>query len=179
MIDRMDQVQWLTADEQRTWRAFLNATRLLLQRLDQQLVHDADISFTDYELLVQLSEASDRQMRMRPLADAVTATKSGVTRAVNRLVEAGWVRRVPCPDDRRGALAELTDAGAAKLAAASPGHVAAVRSNMFDVLSPRDVDRIGNAYLEMHAHMVEMSRATPVAGRRATVAVVDAATSID
>ncbi|GAA1457814.1 MarR family transcriptional regulator [Williamsia maris] len=179
MIDRMEQVQWLSADEQRTWRAYLNATRLLLQRLDQQLARDADISLTDYELLVQLSEAPDHQMRMRPLADAVTATKSGVTRAINRLVEAGWVRRVPCPDDRRGALAELTEAGAAKLAAASPGHVAAVRSNVFDVLSPRDVDRIGSAYLEMHAHMVEMSRSAAVAGKRPSAPLVDAATSVD
>ena len=55
------------------------------------------------------------------LADAVTTTRSGVTRAIGRLVEAGWVCRVECEDDKRGMLAELTDAGAAKLAAASPG----------------------------------------------------------
>src|SRR5574340_258091 len=135
----MDTVRWLSDEEQRAWRAYLDSTRLLFQALDRQLIRDADISFTDYELLVVLSEAPQRQLRMRDLADAMTTTRSGVTRAINRLVEAGWVRRVECEEDKRGTLAELTDEGAAKLACASPGHVAAVRANMFDLLSPRDV----------------------------------------
>ena len=113
----MTETRWLTDDEQRMWRAYLDSMRMLVTRLDQQLARDAGISLTDYELLVTLSEAPDRRMRMSMLATAVTATRSGVTRAINRLVEGGWVERVPCPDDRRGALAVLTDAGAAKLAA--------------------------------------------------------------
>lgn len=151
----MDTVRWLSDEEQRAWRAYLDSTRLLFQALDRQLIRDAGISFTDYELLVVLSEAPRRQLRMRDLADAMTTTRSGVTRAINRLVEAGWVRRVECEEDKRGTLAELTDEGAAKLAGASPGHVAAVRANMFDLLSPRDVTLFGNAYSEMRTHMLE------------------------
>ncbi|MCX6469008.1 MarR family winged helix-turn-helix transcriptional regulator [Williamsia herbipolensis] len=151
----MTETQWLTADEQRMWRAYLDSMRMLVTRLDQQLARDAGISLTDYELLVTLSEAPERRMRMSMLATAVTATRSGVTRAINRLVESGWVERVPCPDDRRGALAVLTDAGAAKLADASPGHVAEVRTNVFDVLSPRDVERLTSTYSEMRSHMSE------------------------
>lgn len=120
----MEPTRWLSAEEQNTWRAYLDATRLLLQALDRQLTRDAGISFTDFELLVVLSEAPGRRLRMRELADAVTTTRSGVTRAISRLVDAGWVRRVECEDDKRGTLAELTDAGAETLAAASPGHVA-------------------------------------------------------
>jgi flagellar motor switch protein FliG len=52
-------------------------------------------------------------------------------------------------------MAELTDAGADKLAAASPGHVAEVRRNMFDLLSPRDVAILGHDYSEMRTHMLE------------------------
>ncbi|QSE91405.1 MarR family transcriptional regulator [Rhodococcus pseudokoreensis] len=151
----MEPTRWLSAEEQNTWRAYLDATRLLLQALDRQLTRDAGISFTDFELLVVLSEAPQRQLRMRELADAVTTTRSGVTRAINRLVEAGWVRRVECEDDKRGMLAELTDAGAEKLAAASPGHVAEVRRNMFDLLSPRDVVILGHDFGEMRAHLLE------------------------
>ncbi|MDI9917742.1 MarR family transcriptional regulator [Rhodococcus sp. IEGM 1379] len=153
----MEATRWLSDDEQHTWRAYLDATRLLLQNLDRQLVRDAGISFTDFELLVVLSEAPDRRCRMGELADAVTTTRSGVTRAISRLVEFGWVRRVECEDDKRGMLAELTDAGAAKLAAASPGHVGEVRKNMFDLLSPRDVAVFGRAYQEMRTHMLERS----------------------
>lgn len=150
----MESVKWLNESEQRAWRAYLDSTRLLQRVLDQQLERDSDISFTDFELLVALSEAPGRQMRMSELADAVTATRSGVTRAVTRLVGAGWVRRVECVDDKRGSNAELTVLGAEKLASASPAHVEAVRENMFDLLSPRDVERLGEVFGEMRRHLL-------------------------
>lgn len=151
----MESTRWLSDSEQTAWRAYLDSTRLLQRVLDQQLVRDSDISFTDFELLVALAEAPGRQLRMSELADAVMATRSGVTRAVNRLVSAGWVRRVECVDDKRGANAELTDLGAEKLASASPSHVAAVRESMFDLLSPRDVERLGVVFGEMRRHLLE------------------------
>ncbi|MDI1465295.1 MarR family transcriptional regulator [Catellatospora sp. KI3] len=131
----MDEVRWLDSDEQDTWRAYIEGTRLLIQALDRQLETDSGVSFTDYELLVHLSEAPGRRMRMRDLADATFSSRSGVTRAVTRLEAAGWVRRVECDDDRRGMHAELTAAGARKLADTAPGHVAAVRQHMIDQLS--------------------------------------------
>lgn len=150
-----EQTRWLGPDEQRAWRAYLDATRLLMRTLDRQLARDADISFTDFELLVVLSEAPERRLRMSELADAVSATRSGVTRAIGRLVESGWARRVECEGDKRGMLAELTDSGAAKLAASSPGHVTAVREHMFDLLSPRDVATFAHAFSEMRGQMLE------------------------
>ncbi|ATQ29895.1 MULTISPECIES: MarR family winged helix-turn-helix transcriptional regulator [Rhodococcus] len=151
----MTETRWLSDDEQRTWRAYLDSTRLLMNALDRQLTRDSGMSLTDYELLVALSEAPGRRLRMRALADAVVTTRSGVTRAISRLVDAGWVRRVECDEDKRGMLAELTDAGAAKLAQASPGHVEAVRSYVFDLLGPRDVTRFGDTYTAMRTHLLE------------------------
>lgn len=145
----MTEVRWLDDAEQLMWRGYLDSTRLLFRSLDRQLVRDAGISLADYEILVALSEAPARRLRMHEIADAMSTTRGGVTRAVNRLIETGWVRRVACEDDRRGALAELTDAGAAKLAAAAPGHLAAVRQQIFDLLSPADVDRFGRLYAAM------------------------------
>jgi DNA-binding MarR family transcriptional regulator len=55
---------------------------------------------------------------------------------VARLERRGWVRRDPCPDDGRATLATLTDAGFARLAAAAPGHVEAVRAYVIDALDP-------------------------------------------
>ncbi|NLE81191.1 MAG: MarR family transcriptional regulator [Rhodococcus sp.] len=150
----MESQRWLDDTEQRAWRAYLDATRLLMAALDRQLTRDAGISLTDFELLVNLSEAPDRRMRMSALADAVVTTRSGATRAIARLVDAGWVRRVECPDDKRGTLAELTDDGATKLADTSPGHVDAVRSSMFDLLSEEDVVRIGESFGAMRKHLL-------------------------
>lgn len=138
----MSEQRWLTAAEQAAWRAYLDSTRLLLRTLDRQLSDDSGLSFTDYELLVRLSEAPDQRLRMRDLADVTLATRSGATRAVTRLEAAGWVRRVDCTDDRRGMNAELTPAGLAKLAEAAPGHVAAVRTHLFGLLEPGDVESL-------------------------------------
>ncbi|MET0197333.1 MarR family transcriptional regulator [Rhodococcus sp. RS1C4] len=149
----MTSTRWLDNSEQHTWRAYLDATRLLVRALDGQLTRDSGISFADYELLVVLSEAPGGRLRMSELADAVTTTRSGVTRATTRLVDAGWVHRVKCDDDKRGMSAELTDAGMAKLADASPGHVAAVRELMFDRLTTEDVASLGQAFDRMRSHI--------------------------
>ncbi|MCC8930242.1 MarR family transcriptional regulator [Rhodococcus sp. BGS-1C] len=151
----MKSTHWLDREEQRMWRSYLDATRLLLLTLDRQLERDSDISFTDFELLVLLSEATEHRMRMSALAEAVTTSRSGVTRAISRLVAAGWVRRVECENDRRGTLAELTADGERKLAAASPGHVDAVRANMFDLLTPESLETLAQICETMRAHMTE------------------------
>lgn len=143
MLAGMDEVAWLTTGEQDAWRAYLDGTRLLLQALDRQLAANAGISLVEYEVLVALSEAPDRRMRMRDLADALLATRSGATRVVERLERAGWVRRMECVDDRRGTDAELTEAGLTKLVAAAPGHVAAVRRYVFEPLTVRQVAHLG------------------------------------
>jgi DNA-binding MarR family transcriptional regulator len=137
------EVRWLDAAEQRAWRAYLDATRLLIQVLGRQLEADAGISLTDYELLVQLSEAPGQRLRMRDLADATLSTRSGVTRAVTRLERAGWVRRTECEEDRRGMYAELTPSGLAKLAASAPGHVAAVRAHVFGQMTAAELEQLG------------------------------------
>jgi len=86
-------------------------------------------------------------------AEVTLSTRSGTTRIVTRLEQAGWVRRVDCADDRRGTEAELTDAGLAKLAAAAPGHVAAVRAHMFDLLTPRQLAQMHAATTRMRDHL--------------------------
>jgi DNA-binding MarR family transcriptional regulator len=92
-------------------------------------------------------------MRMRDLAEATLSTRSGATRAVARLERAGWVHRVECDDDRRGTEAELTPEGLAKLTAAAPGHVAAVRANMFDLLTGRQVEQLRAVGSRMREHL--------------------------
>ncbi len=138
----MAETGWLSEDEQRTWRAFLTAMRLLTDQLDRELQRDADMPHTYYEILVALSEAPDRTLRMNELADVCQSSRSRLSHAVARLEEAGWVRREACPTDRRGALAVMTDKGYATIDAAAPGHVAGVRRHVFDVLTPAQVDQL-------------------------------------
>jgi DNA-binding MarR family transcriptional regulator len=137
------ETRWLSDEEQCTWRAFLAAMRLLTDQLDRELQRDADIPHTYYEILVALSEAPGRRLRMNQLADMCQSSRSRLSHAVNRLEEAGWVRREACPTDKRGAEAVMTEKGFAAIEAAAPGHVEGVRRHVFDVLSPEQNRQLG------------------------------------
>jgi DNA-binding MarR family transcriptional regulator len=139
----MAEPRWLSTEEQKVWRAFLAAMRLLTDELDRKLQRDANMPHTYYEILVALSEAPDRTLRMNQLADVCQSSRSRLSHAVARLEEAGWVRREACPTDRRGALAVMTEKGFAAIEAAAPGHVETVRRSVFDVLTPEQVRQLG------------------------------------
>src|SRR5437016_9610084 len=96
------EIRWLDDEEQRTWRAFLSATRLLWAGLDRELMAEADMPISYYEILVLLSEAPERALRMNDLAIGTQSSPSRISHAVGRLEKAGWVRREICPSDRRG-----------------------------------------------------------------------------
>lgn len=138
----MAEPRWLDEPEQRAWRVYLNGSRLLSAQLDRELQQASGIPHAYYEILVRLSEAPDRTLRMSELASASVSSRSRLSHAVARLEEAGWIRRDSCPTDRRGALAVLTDEGFAQLAAAAPGHVDGVRRHLFDRLTPEQVEQL-------------------------------------
>jgi DNA-binding MarR family transcriptional regulator len=147
--------RWLDEDEQQAWRAFVGATILLFDRLDRELQRDAGIPHTYYEILVRLSEAPDRTLRMSELANRSMSSRSRLSHAVARLEAAGWVRREQCPTDRRGLLAVLTDEGFAKLAAAAPGHVEGVRTHLLDQLTPEQVTQLRDIGLAVIRHLTD------------------------
>jgi len=136
------EVRWLTAEEQRAWRAFLTGVQTLLSTVDGQLQRDWAIPHGYYEILVRLSETPDRSLRMSQLAEASTSSKSRLSHAVARLEERGWVERLDCETDRRGQVARLTDAGFAALAAAAPSHVEQVRRSLFDRITAEQVTQL-------------------------------------
>jgi DNA-binding MarR family transcriptional regulator len=139
---RSQQTRWLTDDEQLAWRAFLTACQTLFATVEGQLLRDSDIPHGYYEILVRLSEAPGRALRMTQLAEASTSSKSRLSHAVARLEERGWVKRTDCATDRRGQIAQLTDEGMAALAAAAPGHVDQVRRSLIDRLTPEQVEQL-------------------------------------
>ncbi|YCK33197.1 MarR family winged helix-turn-helix transcriptional regulator [Actinomadura sp. ATCC 39365] len=135
--------RWLDPDEQQTWRDFLAAGQLINEALDRQLQREAGMPHTYYVILVALSEAPGRSMRMSELAARAQSSQSRLSHAVARLEERGWVRRERCPADGRGNVAVLTDEGFATLASAAPGHVEEVRRSLFDVLTREQVRELG------------------------------------
>lgn len=123
------QVRPLTEVQQQAWRAFLRAHTQVTRRLEAELVAAQDLSLPSYDVLVQLSEAPSRRLRMTELAERVLLSRSGLTRLVDRLERDGLVIRQACPSDARGTHAVLTDLGLDRLRAAWPAHLAGVQEH--------------------------------------------------
>jgi len=138
------ETRWLTPQEQRAWRAYLRATRLVEVALDRDLaVHGTQLS--EYEVISMLSEAPGGRLRMSNLADMVVQSRSRITHTAARLEKRGLVRREACVDDRRGVELVLTDDGRAAIEEMARRHVDSVRANLIDILSPEEFIALGDS----------------------------------
>lgn len=142
MLSGVAETRWLNPDEQRTWRAYLRATQQLQEHLDRDLQRDAGLPLAYYQILAMLSEAPDWTMRMSDLAAITWSSRSRLSHAVDRLEDNGWVQRLSCPSDKRGAFAALTPTGYAVLERVAPMHVESVRRLLFDRLSPTQIEQL-------------------------------------
>lgn len=134
---------WLDADQQASWRALVVGMTLLVDRLDEDLQRAFDLSMTEYEILVRLSERPGRQLRMAQLADALAHSRSRVTHTVTRMEKAGLVLRTSSPEDGRGIVCRLTDDGYTLLVKAAHVHVNGVRAHLVDRVDPDDFAALG------------------------------------
>ncbi|WP_243057890.1 MarR family winged helix-turn-helix transcriptional regulator [Nocardioides sp. SR21] len=147
------ETRWLDEDEQNSWRALMIGMTLLLDRLDDDLHRSCNLSLVEYEILVRLSERDDRQMRMAQLADALAHSRSRVTHTVARMERSGLVERTSSPEDGRGVVATLTDAGYDLLIRMAPVHVGGVRKNLVDLVSPEDFRALGRVMDAVTDHL--------------------------
>ena len=137
---------WLDADEALAWRALAAMMHKLHWALECQLERDSGLSYIEYHALARLSEEPRHTLRMSELAAVTNASLSRLSHLVKRLEGWGFVRREPDPTDGRYKNAILTDAGYAKLVAAAPAHVAAVRALVVDEFSATELARLRDAW---------------------------------
>ena len=137
--------RWLTAKEQESWRAWIEASLLLTDRLSRDMQAQHALTFADYEILVWLSEAPEHRLRMSELARRALSSRSRLSHQIDRMERAGLVTREVCTEDRRGSFAVLTDTGWRTIVEAAPDHVASVRANLVDILSPEEFAALGAA----------------------------------
>ncbi len=147
--------RWLSDTEQLAWRTHLEVSKLLTYQLERDL-QPFGLTFNDYEILVNLSEAEDRQMRMSDLARATLQSKSRLSHQITRMENAGLVRRQNCDSDRRGLFAVLTDHGWETMTKVAPHHVAAVREHFIDLLPPAELAALRHALAPVADHLREV-----------------------
>src|SRR5699024_7375633 len=133
------EVPWLSEEEDATWREYLAGVARLDQALNRRLEVAGELTLSEYEILVRLSETSSREMRMADLADSVFQTRSRLTHTVRRLEDRGVVVRRECAEDGRGVNCYLTDKGMQLIVSLAPQHVRDVRELLIDAVSPEDL----------------------------------------
>jgi DNA-binding MarR family transcriptional regulator len=127
--------RWLSDDEQRAWRTTLYTFMLLRRQMDRDL-QPYGISLNDYEILVVLSEAPGKRLRMTELADATVQSRSRLSHQITRMEARGMVRREECEGDKRGTWTVLTESGQETIERLAPIHVDGVRRHFLDRMTP-------------------------------------------
>ena len=127
--------RWLNQTEGDAWRSFTLMQLQLFALLGRELTA-CGLSYQDYGVLADLSDRPDNRARFTDLGHQLGWEKSRVSHHTARMERRGLVRRVRCETDLRGAFVEMTDEGRAAIAAAAPSHVAVVRRQFIDLLSP-------------------------------------------
>ena len=131
----------IDADRMYAWETFLLAHAAVSDALSEELDRSCGIQLTWYDVLIQLHQHGGR-LRMQELARSILFSKSGLTRLIDRMERAGFVRRQACADDGRGTLAVLTPAGKRALAKARPVHHRGIEQHFARLLSDAEVRAI-------------------------------------
>lgn len=141
-MDDVSYPRWLDDEQQVIWRSCLAGSAYILAQLSLAL-RQFDLDINEYEILVRLSESDPHALRMSTLAENTYQSRSRLTHTVSRMEKRGLVTRRRAPEDRRGIIAELTEAGMALLQAAAPVHVESVRQVFIDRVDPEDLRAVG------------------------------------
>ncbi len=149
---------WLSTREMAAWRNFVGALGPLMDALETDLGPHG-LTLGDYEVLVHLSEADERRMRMCDLAQALRLSPSGLTRRLDGLVRHGLVERRASPTDRRVMHAHLTDAGSDRMMQAAPDHVHSVRRHLLDPLEAEQVDQLASIFAAVRQRSCDLADA--------------------
>ncbi|HLR85989.1 MAG TPA: MarR family transcriptional regulator, partial [Nocardioidaceae bacterium] len=154
MAERADHPRDPIAEARRQWAAHgwsdvadgmaavtsvMRAQQIMLARV-HEVLKPFDLTFARYELLALLSFTRKGALPMSKASSLLQVHPTSVTNAVDRLEAAGYVRRFPHPEDRRGVLVEITDAGRDKALAATEQLNARVFAE--PGLKPDDVDTL-------------------------------------
>lgn len=151
----MSEPRWLDASQQRDWRSYVEGSVRLNDLLDRDLKAKHGLSVSEYEILVRLSEAPERRLRMAELAEHASQSRSRLSHTCSRLESKGLVFRGGCPNDKRGVYAHLTEKGFDALDRAARDHVETVRDYFVDLVEPEDLEAIGRAFSAVHKRIIE------------------------
>jgi DNA-binding MarR family transcriptional regulator len=139
------------------WYAFLASHRMLETILGRELEAACEMPLTWFDVLGQLGRAPGQRLTMTQLANGILFSKSGLTRLVDRMEEAGLVQRLAIPGDRRSVHIALTGQGEDKLRQALPIHLETVKRHFGAYIEDRETKAVASALSRIAAAAREES----------------------
>ena len=133
------------------WRLYIESALALIDVLDAELEQAVGISQRWYDALVHLEDIPDG-LRMTELAERILYSKSGFTRVVDRMEEAGLLRRVRPDNDRRSIFVSLTDKGRDTMVRARRHHRDGIERHFAGHLTDTDVKGLIRALEKISTH---------------------------
>ncbi len=133
------------------WRLFITLHPKIIDKIDADLQAAGGISLQQYDVLIELFESEDKQLRMYELAQRVVLSRSSITRFVDQLAAQGFLIRAVDPEDRRGSFAVLTEAGEAAIRATWPHYRDAIQKWFGAFLTDEEAVAIAGALSRIHA----------------------------
>ena len=152
MAIKKTEPRWLNPREMKAWRSFVVAETRLMEAMDADLAPH-QLSMADYAVLVFLSEAEGRKVRMSDLAEAAMLSKSRLSHRMKVMEREGWVKREACKEDRRGSWAVMTDKGWKTLVKAAPDHTESIRNRFIDHLTVKDQEDLARIFDRVHSQL--------------------------
>ena len=110
----------------------------LRRSLGSALEEDCGLPLLWFEVLIRIIRSPEGRLRMSEVADQTVHTSGGTTRLVDRIEEAGLVRRVACPSDRRATFVEMTEQGERALGRATEIHLEHLEEELTGRLSAEE-----------------------------------------
>lgn len=144
--------RWLTPAEEAAWRKYIVASRRLFEALEDDLGRNG-LSLSDYEILVHLSDADERRLRMADLAEKTILSRSRLSHRIKYMEGKGWVERQKCAVDKRGTWAVMTNKGWQAIVKAAPDHVESIRNRFIDQISRADQANIASAFEKVESSL--------------------------
>ena len=144
--------KWLTPAEESAWRKYIVASRRMYEALDEDLTSHG-LSLSDYEILVHLSDAKDRSLRMAELAEKTILSRSRLSHRIKYMEGKGWVERQKCDSDKRGTWAVMTTKGWNAIVKAAPDHVESIRNRFIDQISKADQANIAAIFEKVESNL--------------------------
>ena len=152
MATKKSEPRWLNPREMKAWRSYITTVRRMFEALESDLTPH-NLSNSDYEVLVHLSEAESKRLRMSELAEIAMLSKSRLSHRMKVMEREGWVKREACKEDRRGSWAVMTDKGWKTLVKAAPDHTESIRNRFIDHLTVKDQEDLARIFDRVHTQL--------------------------